>query len=150
MSDRYTILPENVDRITEWLRMRGGLAIWTSIDLSDPGASMTTPATNADGTPKTKPHWMMGDKPVRIITDINDVWVSVVEEVKRFRVGVRMGSQGMSLKVTDGGTRRIRREVSKAGEDAYYQFDYDTQEAVIMKPASQTPLAEVLAKRAGM
>ena len=56
-------------------------------------------------------------------------------EVKRFRVGVRWGSQGFMLKVTDGGTRRIWKEVSKAGEGAYYRFDYMTQEAVIMKPA---------------
>ena len=56
-------------------------------------------------------------------------------EVKRFRVGVRWGSQGFTLKVTDGGSRRIRREVSKAGDGAYHVFDYMTQEAVIMKPA---------------
>jgi len=56
-------------------------------------------------------------------------------EVKRFRVGLRMGSQGFLIKVTDGGSRRIRREVSKAGEGAFFVFDYSEQSAVIMKPA---------------
>lgn len=56
-------------------------------------------------------------------------------EVKRFHIGLRMGSQGLIVKVTDGGTRRIRHEVAKAGDGAYYTFDYGTQEAVIMRPA---------------
>ena len=61
---------------------------------------------------------------------------SQIEEVKRFHVGVRMGSNGLALKVTDGGSRRIRREVSKAGEGAYYAFDYLTQDAIILRPKS--------------
>jgi hypothetical protein len=56
------------------------------------------------------------------------------KEVKRFRVGIRMGSQGLRVKVTDGGSRRIRREVAKAGAGATYTFDYMTQEAVILVP----------------
>ena len=41
-------------------------------------------------------------------------------EVKRFHVAVRLGSQGFSLKVSDGGSRRIRREVAKAGAGAFF------------------------------
>jgi hypothetical protein len=74
------------------------------------------------------------------------VLVSKDVEVKRFRVGVRAGSQGLSLKVTDGGTRRIRSAVKRAGEGAYYKFDYSTQEAVIFKPGTQIPLLEFLGK----
>ena len=48
----------------------------------------------------------------------------------------------MSLKVTDGGSRRIRREVMKACEGAFYVFDYSSQEAVIMAPASNMPLLD--------
>lgn len=46
----------------------------------------------------------------------------------------------MTLKVTDGGSRRIRAAVSKAGEGSWYTFDYSTQEAVILKPSSLTTL----------
>jgi hypothetical protein len=49
-----------------------------------------------------------------------------------------MGSQGLSIKVTDGGTRRIRAAVAKAKEqygDAWYEFDYGNYEnAVILAP----------------
>ena len=53
----------------------------------------------------------------------------------------------MSLKVTDGGTRRIRKEVGKAGEDAWYEFDYGTQEAVIFVPGEVVGLLEYLERR---
>lgn len=55
-------------------------------------------------------------------------------EVKRFHIGLRKGTQGFLIKVTDGGTRRIWRELAKAGPGSIYTFDYSTQEAVILKP----------------
>lgn len=133
---------ENAPRILDWLQHRGGLAIWPSINLANPAASWTTPALDAEGKPSTKPTWEAASTPERVITDISDVLVSVDKEVKRFRVGVRMGSQGLMLKVTDGGTRRIRAAVAKAGAGAYHIFDYGTQEAVIMAPEKQIPLDE--------
>ena len=68
--------------------------------------------------------------------------VSFDKEVKRFHVAVRLGSQGMSYKVTDGGTRRIRAEVEKAGDGAYYTFDYDDyKNAAIMAPEKEMSLS---------
>jgi hypothetical protein len=138
------ILPENAVKMAEWLRTRGGLAIWNSVDLSDPGFSMTTPVLTGDLKPYPKPHWKVENQPSRIITDAAEVVVSEDVEVKRFHIAVRMGSQGLTLKLTDASTRRVRKEVEKAGEGAYYTFDYGTQEAVIMKPAKQTPLLDYL------
>jgi len=89
-----------------------------------------------------RPNWQAASEPERIITSVDDVVVSVDKEVKRFRVGVRLSGNGMMLKVTDGGTRRIRAAVAKAGEGAYHTFDYETQEAVIMAPEKTVPLAE--------
>jgi integrase len=43
-------------------------------------------------------------------------------EVKRFRIGIRLGAQGFRVKVTDGGTRRIWRELAKAGEGALLSY----------------------------
>src|SRR5262249_23706513 len=116
------------------------VAIWESLNLSNPGASWTTPVRNADGSAVTKPTWEAASAPARIITDPAEVMVAKDVEVKRFRVGVRRSSQGFMLKVSDGGSRRIRRETSTAGKGAYHIFDYSTQEAVVMRPEKMTPL----------
>jgi hypothetical protein len=143
--EKHVINVANAERMWGWLQTRGGIAVWPSIDLSDLGKSWSTPANQEDGTPTTKPHWKSGSTP-RIITDPAEVEVSVDREVKRFHIGVRMGAQGLALKVTDGGTRRIRKEVAKAGLNAYYEFDYSTQEAVIFASDKVVPLAEYIAK----
>jgi hypothetical protein len=133
--------PENAPSFAEWIATRDGVALWRSVDLSDCHASWSTPLNEKDGTPTPSPHWKAQKSP-RIITQARDIVVVTHEEVKRFRVGVRRGSQGLSYKVTDGGTRRIRAAVDKAGEGAFYEFDYGTQEAVIKAPTSTTPLDE--------
>lgn len=138
---------ENAAKIAEWLRTRGGIAVWRSINLSNPGASWTSPVLDAGGQLAGKPTWQAANTPERIIADPAEVIVATDKEVKRFRVGVRQSSNGMSFKVTDGGTNRIRREVAKAGENAYHAFDYSTQEAVILVPAEMVPLTEWLAKQ---
>jgi hypothetical protein len=143
--EKHIVASENAERIWNWLQTRGGLAVWMSINFSNFGASWTTPVNDANGTPTGKPTWQADSKPFRIITDPDEVVVAVDEEVKRFHVATRVGSQGFTMKCTDGATRRIRHEVMKAGEQAYYRFDYETQEAVILKPKSITPIAEYIA-----
>jgi len=136
------ISAEVAAQIAEWIANRGGAAIWESIDLSDPGFSLMTPVRTAEGEPALKPHWEVANSPARIITNAADIVVSTDEEVKPFRVAIRPGSNGMSLKVSDGGSRRIRSALAKAGEGAYHQFDYITQEVLILKPSKLTPLTE--------
>ena len=138
----YVVNVLDAPRISEWLKNRGGILIWRSINLSNPGASWTTPALDKDGKPYGKPTWQCANEPERHITDPAEVIVSVDKVVKRFHVGVRMGANGLQLKVTDGGSRRIRHEVAKAGEGAYHEFDYSSQDAVILKPERQIPLTE--------
>jgi hypothetical protein len=137
----HTIGIENAERIDRWLREHGGIAIWQSVNLSNPGASWTTPALTEDGKPYPKPTWQAANEPT-ITTDPADILVAKDVEVKRFHIAVRLGGNGLQYKVSDGGTRRIRKAVINAGEGAYYVFDYASQEAVIMKPASLTPLAD--------
>lgn len=144
--DIYIIRESDASQIAIWLRDRGGIALWESVDLSDPGFRLTTPRLSADGTPTPKPHWKVGSQPVRIILSPAEITVAVDEVVKRFHVGVRMGSNGFALKVTEGGTRRIRRAVAKAGEGAYHAFDYFTQEAIILRPKSVTPLLDWMSR----
>lgn len=131
---------KNARTFWDWIKNRGGLAVWQSINLSNPDASWTTPALTEDGKPMPKPTWQVGEAPTKVITDPAKVLIRTYEEVKRFRVGLRQA--GLTIKVTDGGSRRIRSAVAKAGEDATYTFDYETQEAVILKPAKTITLAE--------
>jgi ribosomal protein S6 len=138
MTEKHHCTIENAPRFWDWIQNRGGIAVWRSINLSNPGASWSTPADRQD-----KPTWEAGSVPERIVTDPDQVLVSVDREVKRFHVAVRPGSQGLTLKVTDGGSRRIRREVEKAGEGAYHVFDYgDHDNAVIMAPEKTMTLRE--------
>lgn len=140
----------NARRIWEWMQTRGGVAIWESIDLSDLGKSWTTPVKQANGKPATKPSWKAADAPTRIITDPGEIDVIKTQVVKRFHVGVRMGAQGLSLKLTDGATRRVRAAVAKAADaradnEAWHEFDYSTQEALICVPGEVTSLTDWIA-----
>lgn len=139
---KHTCHPEDAPRIHEWLKTRGGIVRWPSVDLSDLDKSWTTPYKDEHGEVRTEaPHWK-APRPSHHITDAAEVCVAIDKEVKRFHVGIRRASSGMSMKVTDGGTRRIRAAVAKAGVGAYYTFDYDTQSALIMAPCEVIPLPE--------
>lgn len=143
----HVVQQANASRILDWIKNRGGILVWESVNLSNPGASWTTPALDEQGNPSRKPTWEAANEPARKITSADEVDVVTAKEVKRFHVGVRMGSLGMSLKVTDGGTRRIRAEVAKAeqksGKEAWYEFDYgDYKNAVILVEGDRVPLNE--------
>lgn len=141
-----TISQSQADKIFGWFKTGKGVAVWNSLNLSDPGKQWLTPAVGQDGNPYPKPTWQVGNTADFVIIDPQAIGVNVYKEVKRFHVAVRMGRQGMSLKVTDAGTRRIRAAVEKAGPGAFYTFDYgDEKNAVIMIPAGEPkPLDEVV------
>jgi hypothetical protein len=154
--DKHECAPENAELMLTWIRTRGGVAVWRSANLSNPGASWSTPAMTSGivgaggGEPMRKPTWEADDKPERIITDPGDIEVVTRREVKRFHVAVRAGSQGLMLKVSDGGTRRIRSEVAKAGDGASYYFDYgDEKNAVITVPDKRVPLLQYVRETEG-
>lgn len=137
------VAPENAENFKLWLATRGGIAVWESQDFGSLGKTWSTPANNEDGTPTQKPTWQVAAQPKEVITDIARFEVCIDKVVKRFHVGVRAGGNGLSLKVTDGGSRRIRKEVEKAGKGAYYVFDYGSHEnCVILAPDTVIPLAE--------
>jgi predicted secreted Zn-dependent protease len=131
----------------KWFKERGGICVWKSVNLSNLGMSWTTPMKTADGGPPVKPTWQAENEPSETITDPAQVVVDVPKEVKRFRVGVRMGS-GLTMKCTDAASRRIEREKEKAGENSWHEFDYYTQEAVIFVPGESQPLPEFIAATA--
>jgi hypothetical protein len=139
---RHECMPWNAAKFLDWIKSRGGIAIWKSIDLSDPGKSWSTPALSEDGAPTTKPTWQAESTPSRIITSADDVDVLVPSEVKRFRVALRMGAQGLKVKCTDASSAQIRSAVEKAGKGAWYEFDYERQEAVIFVAEKTVPLRQ--------
>ena len=139
--DKLEVTTEHAAQYRRWIAGRGGLLVWRSINLSNPGASWTTPYLTEAGVPYTKPTWQAANEPERHITTEEDVVVQVPKEVKRFHIGVQSGD-GLSFKVTDGGSRRIRRELAKAGTGSWYEFDYEMQEAVISIADQTIPLTE--------
>jgi hypothetical protein len=54
---RHTVSSENAEKFKTWIRDRGGVAIWESVNLSNPGRSWSSPALGTDGTPYPKPSW---------------------------------------------------------------------------------------------
>lgn len=145
--EKHQCRPEDAAKMLKWIRERGGVAIWRSVNLSNPGASWSTPAWHEEDEHGARalvvsPTWQAEKVPSRVITDTSEIEVVSPREVKRFRVAVRRGSQGLSLKVTGAGSRRIREAVAKAGDGAWYEFDYGSQEAVIFVPGKAVPLLE--------
>ena len=112
---KHRILAENAHQIWQWFQERGGIAVWKSVDMSNPGRSWTTPIRDAEGKPMPKQDWRMEGTPSLTITDPAEVVVDVPKEIKRFRVAIKTGAQGMLLKCSDASSRRIRRECRKGG-----------------------------------
>lgn len=139
--DKHICTIENAPKFWEWIQTRGGIAVWQSVNLSNAGASWSTPAMSKEGLPTEKPTWESDSKPSRIIKDAGEVMVSIDKEVKRFHVAIRRG-QCFNFKCTDASSRKIRQACEKAGDGSYHMFDYETQEAVIMAPDKQMSLQE--------
>jgi hypothetical protein len=129
------------EKFVDWITNRGGVAIWTNVNLSNCDAGYQyTPATTPEGVKvaeepeKCKPHWSVAFK--EVITDINRFrFVKEFKEVKRFHVAIRPAF--LAFKLTDGATRKVRAACAKYSTDqvkAVYRFDYNTQEAVIELP----------------
>jgi hypothetical protein len=135
-----TISIENASLIATWIKTREGVVVWKSIDLSDPHKEMLTP-----GDKLLKPHWKMANQPAYIIKEAKDITVITAKELKRFHVATRMSGNGMSMKCTDASSRRIEAAVTKAGEGAFYVFDYgDEKNCVIMVPDKTISLTEYM------
>lgn len=145
--DQHICTPENAPKFMDWLRNREGIAVWKTVNLSDPGRSWSAPVISQHGERLVRPHMYAAGAPARIITSADDVLVETGKEVKRFHVALRQhGCMGTKFSLTDGGTRKVKAEVAKAtekhGKEAWYEFDYSTQDAVIMIPDLQVSLTQ--------
>ena len=86
MSDRHEVTEEHAPKFLEWIAKRGGVAVWPSVDLSDPGVSMSSPALTPEGKPTPKPHWKLAAEPSRVITSASEIDVVTWKEVKHEEV----------------------------------------------------------------
>lgn len=138
---RIQVTADNAEAtFRQWIAERGGVIHWENALIGDRQGDQFTPlrGPNGEDNQAAKPHWKYVLR--EVVTDISRFEfrpVKAWKEVKRFRVGVRPGRQGLTLKVTDGGSRRIEREVCNARKKygmAYHDFDYSTKEAMILVP----------------
>ena len=137
------ITTNQVELINEWIKSRGGVLVWNSISLSNPGAQLLTPYLDSEGKVREqKPAYYTSNTP-KHVKSAEEVAVIIPKVFKRFHVAVRPGAQGFSLKVTDGGTRRIHSYLEKAGEGSWYEFDYcNYDNCIIYQKEREMPLSE--------
>lgn len=131
------------EMVSRWLKF-GRVRYWMNVDLSCAGGFYLSPTHHDNGDEATihKPHWRASDiASAEFFSPLAFVVVSRVE-VKRFYVAVRRGAQGLSVKLTDAASRRVRAACAKAGEGSSYHFDFATQEAVITVRDKCIPLDE--------
>ena len=142
-----TTTTDNEAKLAEWLRTRGGIAVWRSKDLGSPslGAQQFTPATHTDGTVATSPHWSCGNgAPDFIVTTPEAVTIQTWREVSRIKI--RNGPPYLGC-VHRRDRDRLDNALLAAGDGASYRRDYSAMkygspwfEAVIEVPASVRPL----------
>jgi hypothetical protein len=138
----YRCDPLHAPQIMEWLQTRGGICIWNSANLSNPGGSWTTPARDKDGNQTLKPNWQAGEIE-ETITDPKDVIVTIPKVVKSFHVATERGC-GLTIQVTAGGTRRIWKARAKY-PNSWHEFDYGSYEnCLILVPDQEIPIADFL------
>ncbi len=137
----YEIEAENALKVWNWLQTRGGIVKWESANLSNPGASWTGPLYDVKGGLSTKPTWQAADRPARVITSAEEIVVVTGKEVDRFKIAIRPSGNGLSLKLTDHSSQKLRAKCNKYPK-SWYEFDYNSLEAVIFVPDSTVPLTE--------
>lgn len=130
----------NASLFWQWVRERGGVALWRSLNLSNPTQTWSTPALDKHGQPTSKPHWSAEASPCAVYTDPAEIGVVTYAEHKRFHVAIRPGGGG--FKLTDASSRKLEHALQAAGEGATYAFDYAAQECIILTPEQTISLLE--------
>jgi hypothetical protein len=142
-----SIPPSHVERVSSWIRTRGGVAVWPNLEIGGGGGDGLTPALDEDGKPTACPGWRYAKAPSQIVTDPAEVLVTPSRDVCSFRVGVRRGD-GLSFVLTDGAQRNVNKALAKYSTPeapAQYYFDYERQHAVITVPLPPVSLTDYLA-----
>lgn len=140
----FTVTLCDSSQIWKWLTSGRGLAVWRSVNLSNPGGQWLTPAFTETGEPSPRPIWEADNKPFAVytMTDAPNIGVVFPKTVKSFHVAIRPSSQGFGMKVTDGGSRRIWKTIAKTKkelktDEVWYVFNYGEKENVSILAADK-------------
>lgn len=142
----YVVMQANAPQVAQWLATRGGTCVWNCVDPSEPTKRWLAPRLGEDGQPKGKPHRDAGTV-IRTMTRPEEFVVVEAKEYRRFHVDLRPAAQDGKIKLTDTSGAHLLEEMEAATElddRAYYDFDHETQEAVIYVPATSVPMADWL------
>lgn len=124
--------PTARERFTVWIAERGGVQVWENHDLGNMGAGeIFTPVRDNAGHTYGKPHWAY--MPKELVTDITRFrFVKEMKEVSRVKIAIKADPHSpFRLILTDGSTRRVRKECGKFPDSSYH---FDDREAVITIP----------------
>jgi hypothetical protein len=122
----------------DWIKSRGGVAVWRSVNLGNPGASWSTPVKTLSGEDFSKPTWQVDNSPSMTVTDPDVIKVFDAREVARVKLAIRTRGSSLVQKPTPASNRRVLKALKDAGDDAYHVYDGD--EALIMKPCGEMSL----------
>lgn len=137
-----SIDPNDAEKIRGWIRSRGGVAIWRSLDLGAPGETFT-PALAEDGAPMGPPGWQYEKAPTAVLTSEEAVTVQTKRHVKDVPIGIERGC-GLTLVLTSASRRRLKDALERIEEAAWYEFgfnDKDRRVAHIFVAAETVPLS---------
>ena len=112
----------NAAKFLDWIRNRGGVAVWQSVNLGNPGASWSGPMQQANGDPSSKPNWESDTKPASVHTDATKIGVYSAVLVETIPAKVKVN--GMQMVLTSGTTRRLTaalRRVEKSHGNSFYR-----------------------------
>lgn len=146
MENKIRCSVENAPMFLKWIQERGGILRWRSVNLSNPGASWSSPAVT-DGAPTIRPSWQCDSKPELHVTSTDDVIVEHKKEYCRFGIKLQKPTGfNRALKLTDSSSEKVRSKVSecheKTGKESWHEFDYASQEAVIFYADKEESLTE--------
>lgn len=152
MNTPYRCLATDAPQIADWLKNRGGILLWPSVNLSNLHTSWSTPAHDSDGKPVGKPNWQAAREPGRHITDPADVEVSTPKEVERLKIKLRVSSSGLYIKLTDASAEKLRARKEywreKTGASVFHTFAHEREglsdTAIIWADTAVVPLTEWL------
>lgn len=120
----HEVAKENAKKFWDWIKDRGGVAVWRSVDLSDPGQSWSTPRMTATGEAASPPTWRASAAPDKVITNPANIGVYDRELVRTIRVGIERGSE-LSWVLTAAASDRLRLALRLIGDGAFYEFSLD-------------------------
>lgn len=143
MNYLHGVSEEHAETFWKWIKERGGLAVWQSVNLANPFASWTTPVKQENGEAYTKPTWEADSSPRLIVTDPAQVEVLGRIFVRSIRVGIERGT-GLSWNLTKAASGRLNAALDQLGSTASYEFDFDESDrriARLYKADSKGPLA---------